>query len=202
MGPSRSARPLRGSFVTVCCLKGDVMLNAQAAPASTRHLVCLDLMRGAAEPTRDEAARIGRCRRMLAFARASGWVVSHVYPRSAQRSARPLEGLAPLTSEPVYYRSGPSAFSNRVFCRAIKEHYESDLVIMALSLSSAALGTALSAHDREMPVTLIGDTLGPNNADGIAAVETIAHALVAPFVDIKPTEQLIDQRRGLRLVGA
>jgi hypothetical protein len=179
------------------------MLSLPSDPASSRHLVCLDLVRGPHAPSAEEEVRIGRCRRMLAFARASGWVISHVYPRSASRSARPLEGLAPLTSEPVYYRTGPSAFSNRVFCRAIKEHYDTDLVIMSLALSSTALGTALSAHDRELPVTLIGDTLGQDAAaDGLAAIETVAHALVAPFVQIKETGQLIDQRRGLRLVNA
>jgi len=180
------------------------MLSLRSAPAESRHLLCLDLVRGPGAPTGEEEVRIGRCRRLLAFARASGWVVSHVYPRTARRSARPLEGLAPLTSEPVYYRTGASAFSNRAFCRTIRERYDTDLVIMSLTLSSAALGTALSAHDQELAVTLIGDTLkkDPSNAEGLEAIETVAHALVAPFVQIKATEQMIDQRRGLRLVEA
>ncbi len=180
------------------------MLDRDSGAGVTRHLVCLDLVRGAVPPAPDEEARIGRCRRLLAFARASGWVVSHVYPRTTSRSARPLEGLAPLPSEPVYYRAGVSAFSNRVFCRAIKEHYQSELVIMTLTLSPTALGTALSAHDRELPVTLIGDTLKGDEADasGLEAIQTVAHALVAPFVKVRAVGELIDQRRGLRLVEA
>jgi hypothetical protein len=180
------------------------MFDSESATGITRHLVCLDLVRGGTSPTPEEDARIGRCRRLLAYARASGWVVSHVYPRTTSRSARPLEGLAPLPSEPVYYRAGASAFSNRVFCRAIKEHYQTELVIMTLSLSSTALGTALSAHDRELPVTLIGDTLKGDEAEvsGLEAIQTVAHALVAPFVQIRAVGELIDQRRGLRLVEA
>ncbi len=167
-----------------------------------RHLLCLDLVRSEEAPDLDEDVRIGRCRRLLAYARAGGWPISHVYPRTGGRSPPPIEGLEPLPSEPVYYRSGASAFSNRAFSRAMRDQYEVELVILALSLSPTAVGTALAAHDLDVGVALVGDTLSRDGPDdpGIEAIETIARALVAPFVHVRATHELIDARRGLRLV--
>jgi hypothetical protein len=169
-----------------------------------RHLVCLDLVRGGAATSAEEQTRIDKCRRLLAFARAARWTISHVYPRVSGRSTRPLVGLEPLPREPLYYRTGASAFSNRVFSRALKDQADVDLVILALALSSTSLGTALSAYDQDIAVTLVGDTLRPDaaNASGIEAIETVARALVAPFVQIRAIEDLIEPRRGLRLVQA
>jgi hypothetical protein len=181
------------------------MFHVRSGPAQTvRHLVCLDLVRSTGSPTAEAQARIDRCRRLLTYARTSEWAMSHVYPRTAGRSTKPLAGLEPLPSEPVYYRTGASAFSNRVFRRAVKEGLDLELVILSLSLSSTALGTALSAYDHDIPVTLIEDTLSPDaaNASGLEAIETVARALVAPFVQVRRVEDMIDQRRGLRLVQA
>jgi hypothetical protein len=169
---------------------------------SARHLLCLDLVRAVAPPSAEAALRIGRCRRLLAYARSTSWSVSHVYPRSAGRSPRPIAGLEPLPSEPVYYRTGASAFSNRAFARVMRDQYDMELVIAALSLSPTAVGTALAAHDLDIAVALVGDTLSQDaiDASGVEAIETIARALVAPFVQVRATEDYIDARRGLRLV--
>ncbi|HLK25048.1 MAG TPA: isochorismatase family protein [Caulobacteraceae bacterium] len=171
---------------------------------SRRHLLCLDLSRDDAAPELEQEIRIGRCRRLLAFARSAEWPVSHVYPRAGGRSPRPVAGLEPLPSEPVYYRTGASAFSNRVFSRAMRDQYDTELVILALSLSPTAVGTALAAHDLDLGVALVGDTLSREGMDapGIEAIETIARALVSPFVQVRATDDLIDVRRGLRLVQA
>ena len=181
------------------------MLNIRSGQMQTaRHLVCLDLVQQPDPPTAEAQARIDRCRRLLTYARTSGWAISHVYPHTAGRSTKPLAGLEPLPSEPVYYRTGASAFSNRVFRRAIKEQPELDLVILCLSLSSTSLGTALSAYDHDIAVTLIEDTIHQDaaNASGLEAIETVTRALVAPFVQIRRVDELIDHRRGLRLVQA
>ena len=176
-------------------------IRSARQPAS-RHLLCLDLVRAGAVLTREETPRIGKCRRLLAYARSAGWSVSHVYPRTAGRSPPPIAGLEPLPSEPVYYRTGASAFSNRVFSRAMRDQYDVELVIAALSLTPTVVGTALAAHDLDVAVALVGDTLSQDAVDtaGIEAIETIARALVAPFVQVRATEDFIDARRGLRLV--
>jgi Isochorismatase family len=181
------------------------MFHARSGHAQTaRHLVCLDLVRFSEPVTAEGQARIDKCRRLLTFARTSDWTISHVYPHTAGRSTRPLAGLEPLPSEPVYYRTGASAFSNRVFRRAIKEGPELELVILGLSLSSTSMGTALSAYDHDIAVTLIEDTILQDaaNASGLEAIETVTRALVAPFVQIRRVDELIDHRRGLRLVQA
>ena len=172
--------------------------------ASERHLVCLDLVQRAEAPSAEEQLRIDKARRLIVFARAAGWTVSHVHPRTVGRSTRPLTGLEPLPSEPLYYRSGVSAFSNRAFSRVMKDRFDQQLVILALTLSSTSLGTALSAYDHDLAVTLVGDTLRADaaNASGLQAIETVTRALVAPFVQIRSVGDLIDQRRGLRLVSA
>jgi hypothetical protein len=176
-------------------------IRPDSFPAA-RHLVCLDLVKADAPPPHQDRVRIDKCRRLLTFARAAGWLISHVYPRQAGRSTRPLEGLEPLPSEAVYYRTGASAFSNRVFRRAMKDQTDLELVIAALTLSSASLGTALSAYDQDIAATLVGDTLRPDeaNASGLEAIQTVARALVSPFVQIRNVDDLIDERRGLRLV--
>jgi hypothetical protein len=179
------------------------MFNVRSVHStSARHLLCLDLVRAVAPPSAEAALRIGRCRRLLAYARSTSWSVSHVYPRSAGRSPRPIAGLEPLPSEPVYYRTGASAFSNRAFARVMRDQYDMELVIAALSLSPTAVGTALAAHDLDIAVALVGDTLSQDaiDASGVEAIETIARALVAPFVQVRATEDYIDARRGLRLV--
>ncbi len=178
------------------------MFQVQPLKGSTpRQLVCLDLVR-AGEPSPEEALRIGKCRRLLSFARSTGWAVSHVYKRAGGRSPRPLAGLEPLPSEPLYYRSGVSAFSNRTFARVMGDQLGAELVILALALSPTAVGTALAAHDQDIAVTLVGDTLSRDacDASGIEAIETIARALVAPFVQVRAADEFIDMRRGLRLV--
>jgi hypothetical protein len=181
------------------------MFHVRSTRSTTaRHLLCLDLVRTADAPTAEAEIRVGTCRRLLAFARASGWSISHVYPRGAGRAPRPIAGLEPLPSEPVYYRAGASAFSNRAFSRAVRDQLDMELVIAALSLSPTAVGTALAAHDQDIAVTLVGDTLKRDacDASGIEAIETIARALVTPFVKVRSTGELIDARRGLRLVQA
>jgi hypothetical protein len=181
------------------------MFHVSSGQAQTaRHLVCLDLIQCPEPPTVEAQTRIDKCRRLLTFARSSEWTMSHVYPHRSGRSTKPLAGLEPLPSEPVYYRTGASAFSNRVFRRTIHEGPDQELVILCLSLSSASLGTAFSAYDHDIAVTLIGDTLRPDaaNASGLEAIETVTRALVAPFVQIRRVDDLIDQRRGLRLVQA
>jgi isochorismate hydrolase len=178
--------------------------NRSATPARARHVVCLDLVRPPGPQEADEESRADRCRRLLSYARATGWGVSHVYQRTSGRRPRPIAGLEPLPSEPVYYRTGVSAFSSRAFGRAMRDQFDQQLVIVALSLSPTAVGTALAAHDQDIAVTLIGDTLSRDacDASGIEAIETIARALVAPFVQVRAVSDLIDQRRGLRLVQA
>lgn len=174
--------------------------------AKVRHLVCLDLVRSA---TRAEGRdlpgltrRIEVCRRLLLHARAREWDITHVHPRSAAKATRPVAGLEPLPTERLVYRTGLSAFSNRPFCEAVSALPEVELILVGFSLSSACLVTALTAHDWGLSVTLAKDAvLGAKpDANGCIHAEEPERSIVLPFVRIATADELIDARRGLRLV--
>ena len=174
-----------------------------------RHLVCLDLLRpklGAVDDSLAEnaARRIQNCRRLLAYARTMGWAITHVYDHTARtRHARAIQGLEPLQIEPVIYRTGVSAFSNRMFRETVEETPDVELIIVGLSLSPACLATALAARDRGVAVALVEDVVAasPGAAAGFGAIQTLSSSIAAPFVKITRTDELIDVRRGLRVVS-
>ena len=177
-------------------------------PRAGRHLVCLDLLRPAEPPASQRHAalarrRIDNCRRMLTYGRSAGWNVIHVLHRSAlSQTARSLEGLEPSPSEQVLYRTGVSAFSNRAFRQTVGASSDTELVLIGLSLTPSCLATALAAHDHRIGVTLVEDTVcsGPEDTLGLEAIETVSRSIVAPFVRIARTDDLIDLRSTLRVV--
>lgn len=181
--------------------------SRSAAPA--RHLLCLDLLSSELPPEDpQQPARfhgpIENSRRLLHYARAAGWQVTHVHHRaSLDTSAKPVQGLEPLPSERVLYRTGLSAFSNRTFRRAVQTQ-RAELVILGFSLSASCLATALIAHDWNLPVTLVDDVFQQSSADTsqIDALHTIARSLAAPMVRMASTESFTGSRSHLRLVAA
>jgi hypothetical protein len=178
--------------------------SADAEPA--RHLVCLDLVRSATRIDGCELPglrrRIEACRRLLLHARSRGWDITHVHPRSAAKATRPAAGLEPLPSERLVYRTGLSAFSNRPFREAIRARPDAELILVGFSLSSTCLVTALTAHDWGLSVILAKDAvLGATpDASGRMRAQEPARSIIAPFVRIAAAAELIEPRRGLRLV--
>lgn len=185
------------------------MSPSPGTSTSPRHLVCLDLLRTDAQsfPPGAEpgaAQRIRNCRRLLTYGRMVGWTITHVFDHTARsRRARAIEGLEPLQIEPVLYRTGVSAFSNRMFRESIEQSLEVELIILGLSLSSTCLATALAARDRGVAVALVEDIVSGSAgaAAGIDAIQTLSHSIAAPFLKIARTDELIDVRRGLRVVS-
>ena len=178
------------------------------SPRRNRHLVCLDLLRPSQPPVGERHAalarrRIDNCRRMLNYGRLAGWNIIHVLSRTAlSQPARSLEGLEPSPSEQVLYRTGVSAFSNRAFRQTVGVSPDTELILIGLSLSPSCLATALAAHDHRLGVTLVEDTVcaGPEDTLGLEAIDTVSRSIVAPFVRIARTDDLIDMRRSLRVV--
>jgi nicotinamidase-related amidase len=105
-----------------------------------------------------------------------------------------------LPSEPVLYRHGGSAFSNRTFDRIIREQEDAELVILSLTLSSACLAVAVYAHELGIPVILVEDALSGSAADGLDAIATLGRSMRTPFVQVAAVDGLIEPSRGLRLV--
>ncbi|HEX4181773.1 MAG TPA: isochorismatase family protein [Caulobacteraceae bacterium] len=185
-----------------------MLSSTTSSSFKARHLVCLDLLRTeqAAEGAWSDnsfARRIHACRRLLTYGRTVGWKITHVFEHTARaRRSWAIEGLEPLQIEPVLYRTGVSAFSNRMFRERVEAASEAELILVSLSLSPTCLATALAARDRGVAVALVEDTLtgSPGAAAGLDAIRTLSHSIAAPFVRITRTEALIDARRGLRVV--
>jgi nicotinamidase-related amidase len=131
------------------------------------------------------------------------WGVIHVLNHTVRgRRARAIGGLEPLQIEPVHYRTGVSAFSNRRFRESLDEAPGAELVILSLRLSRVCLATALAARDRGFAVSLVEDVIDntPDAAAGIGAIQTLSQSLAAPFVKVLQTDDVVDMRGRLHLV--
>lgn len=136
-------------------------------------LVCLDLQRSRLvdAPIRDSAERtVASCRLILDRARARGWPVLHVHRRDGDpERCRPIPGLEPLPSEPVFYRPGPSAFSHRAF-RQTAHALGGPLALIGFSLNDTVMATAFAAADRDLLVEVVADAVAPGLRDPLAGL--------------------------------
>ena len=131
-------------------------------PPPPAALVCLDLQRHQAD-TPHAAAIAARCARALAAARRGRWPVLHVHGRLRGADCRPLPGLEPRPSEPIFLREGPSAFSNPGFVQAANR-LGGPLALIGFSLQDTVTATAFAALDRKFPVEIVSEAVavGPD----------------------------------------
>ncbi len=83
----------------------------------------------------------------------------------------------------MLFRTGLSAFSNRRF-RDLVAGGRRHVVLVGVALGPACLATALDAHDRGIPVTLVEDTL-TSGATHLFPAETVRGVLLgvaSPYV--------------------
>ena len=142
------------------------------------------------------------CRRVLSHARQAGWRVVHVHSKKAcPIEARPIDGLEPLVSEPLVYRTGVSAFSSRAF-RQLVAGLACELVIIGYSMSSSCLATAMVAYDNDLAVTLVEDAVSATPLDAVTrdALEVVSRQIARPFVGLTSTGDLLGEARLLRVV--
>ena len=164
-----------------------------------RWLICLDLQRDYVIPGRPRyaAANAGvveACARVLGFARDEGWRVVHSQHRDDAAPApprglfdAPIEGLRPLISEPVFFRSGLSAFGNPAFAAELKRARDEDVFLIGFSLADTCLATALAAVDAGLTLTLIEDAVGAG--DRVEATD-VARTILQPFVGLASSWRL------------
>ncbi|WP_312166686.1 isochorismatase family protein [Phenylobacterium sp.] len=151
-------------------------------------LVCLDLQRARLLGSPPGLGRVtATCRRVLDQARARGWPVLHVHRREATpEGARPIPGLEPLPSEPVFLRPGPSAFSHPAFARQAMG-LGGPLALVGFSLADSVLATAFAAADRKLPVEVLADAVAADARDDRA----LRQALGVPLAALSPLCRLI-----------
>lgn len=171
-----------------------------------RWLVCIDLQREYVVPGRplyskaaDGVAKAGS--RLLAHARADGWRVVHTQLRHADGLfaptglfGAPIEGLRPRISEPVFFRSGLSAFSNPEFAAELRDAMGEEVYLIGFSLNHTCLATAFAAVDAGLSVTVVEDAMGVSPCAGVSEGRTgeIADAILAPFVRFATSDDLIE----------
>ena len=151
-------------------------------------LVCLDLQRARVSGAPAAAAQVtGACRRVLEQARARAWPVLHVHRREATaEGARPIVGLEPLPTEPIYLRRGPSAFSHPAFARRA-QGLGGPLALIGFSMTDAVLATAFAAADLQLPVEVLSDAVATGERDD----PDLRRALSAPLTSLFPLCRLI-----------
>ena len=151
-------------------------------------LVCLDLQRARLSGSPAAAARVtATCRRVLEQARARAWPVLHVHRREATpEGARPIAGLEPLASEPVYLRPGPSAFSHPAFARRAQS-LGGPLALIGFSMADAVLATAFAAADLRLPIEVLTDAVATGERDDA----DLRRALTTPLASLFPLCRLI-----------
>lgn len=150
------------------------------SPPAPAALVCLDLQRGRLAHALSPAAAervAANCRRVLVMARQRGWPVLHVHRREARaEDGRPISGLEPRPSEPVYVRPGPSAFSHAAFARHALA-LGGPLALVGFSLNDSVLATAFAAADVRMQTEVLLDAIAADCRDAAARealIETLA----------------------------
>lgn len=157
-------------------------MSSMASPRAA--LVCLDLQRNR-QSGEAQGIVASQCRRVLAEARRRRWPVLHVHART-QADPRPIDGLEPRPTEPVFLRQGPSAFSNANFTRAALA-LGGPLALIGFALEDTVLATAFAAADRDLAVDVILDAV----FTGTHEPGAVDRVLLAPLRALAPRARLV-----------
>jgi len=135
-------------------------------------LLCLDALRLDADSDGPggpgESAWSANAARLLGHARDRSWSIAHVIsrrPRPGETPWRPLRGLGPEPSEPVYHREQPSAFSSPELRAALTGGPPPEVVLCGVSAQGSALATALDALRSWVRLTIAADAAWMPNTE-------------------------------------
>jgi nicotinamidase-related amidase len=185
-----------------------------------RLLVCLDLQLDqiatdegghAGRDTVDGArARLDTCARVLAHARSNGWSVVHAHRRPAgaarpdsaspiaggarHRASPPIPGFEPHPSEPIFYREGLSALSNRRLVDTLRASREAQVMLIGFDLAGSGLATALAAYDLGAELLLApGALLSARPARSDGTLEAALWEALSRFARMTTVEAVLNQ---------
>ncbi|HUZ12165.1 MAG TPA: isochorismatase family protein [Caulobacteraceae bacterium] len=168
-------------------------------------LICLDLQREFVvpgrphyDPSADQVA--GACARVIDHARAARWRIVHSQRRrlgglfcGETLFGAPIEGLRPLISEPVFLRTGLSAFSSPEFASRVEDARNCEVCLIGFSVADSCLATAFSAIDAGLSLTVVEDAIG-GDAPGAAA--EVARSILGRLVRLISVPEFISEARG------
>jgi hypothetical protein len=172
-------------------------------------LLCLDAVSLAADSDAPPGAAVAwraNAAALLGHARRRGWAIGHVLsrrPRPGEASWRPIAGLAPEPSEPVYHREQPSAFSSAELRAALGPDRRGEVVLCGVSLRGSVLATALDALRQTRRLTFAADAawLPDNEREGVEGLLQLQRSgLTFSGVRQASTEALMRPWTPLRLV--
>ena len=174
----------------------------QSFPTVEPILVCLDLQQeqqAASSPAERERRRrcVETCQRVLTQARRLQWKVAHVHMSQGRigplaAGAKPIQGLEPRPSEPIFYRQGPSAFSSGAFQEYLRRVPAPQLILIGFSLDGSALFTAVSAQEAGVPLSIVQGAVDapPMGLLGSDVVETVLLGVVGSFTEVLNEDEL------------
>ncbi len=169
------------------------MLSSLSMQAGTSRpwLLCVDLQREFTAPNRPLCAQdadgiVDVCKTVLNRARRADWRVAHIHTRrlgalfgKSSVFTRPIVGLEPWSSEPLYFRSGLSIFSSEEVLALVQGAQNSDFHVIGFSAGGSCLATIFSGFDLGIHLTLVDDAIGASGV-GAATLEGIAE-ITAPL---------------------
>ncbi len=176
-------------------------------------LVCLDLQREYVVPGRplyaDGAAGVvDTCAIVLRHARIQQWRIIHACRRQAgglfdraSYFAAPIEGLRPLISEPVFARSGLSAFCNPDFAAEMDDARGEEVFIMGFSLNKTCLATVFAAADMGLEITILTDATGAAGACDTEGrqLREAAERMLSPMARLATSDEVLQDQRAWRV---
>jgi nicotinamidase-related amidase len=148
---------------------------------------------------------IEKIHRLLIIARHSGWRVIHSqfkpsrnYQFDAHSSGAPILKLKPLAREPVFIRTGMSAYSDPDFARLISPETVGPSLLVGFSAPFSILATIFDAAANGHPLSVVPEAvgcphLGPRSA---ATVGDVAFDLVEHLTSTVSWMDVVDDRLG------
>lgn len=174
-------------------------------------LVLVDMQREYVEEgrplyLRDIGDSLARCKRLLDTARQRHWDVAHIFWRRSGPMFNPktpyweaIDGFhARATSERVFFKAEPSAYSNELFARMMEERQPAMTYLAGYQGTLACLCTLVDAHDRRHNMAFVGD--GSHSAATEAGGEMQTHRtlieIVRQFGEVISASDLLDGDTG------
>ncbi len=141
-------------------------------------LLCVDLQREFVTPGRplcaDGAETVAdTCHSLLMRARRAKWPVAHIQTHRAgalfNRASvhtRPIAGLEPWTSEPLFFRSGLSIFSSPEVLALARNEEHAEFFVIGFSASGSCLASLFAGYDLGITLVLVEDAIGAAGGGG------------------------------------
>lgn len=138
--------------------------------------------------------------RLLTHARASAWPVFHALrARSTRQEYRgPIQGLEPLSSEPVLRCASLSVFSVQAFRNVVEQEGPAELLIAGFGLGDMGLATLVAAYEAGASVTLVEDAVAaaPIGDRTATEIERVTLALATRFARVATTNECLAESGG------